>query len=236
MKTSLFTVIFLLGFLLSKPAYSQQFSMGIELGAQTAVPHYFSWGQYGEEEVDLLRPYLQSNINSYTGGFLEKKLNGVLSVRTGVLLNHISFSRSNPTGQPPNALNSIQVNNTFYHKTTMHRLGIPLSLRVALSSRMTIGAGIHVSKTFLTTARGWVGANVAGNTPLRVQFAPRFVFVPDFHLASFMTASYKLMDFYSKPLFLTVTGEYDHRWSMPVFNGINYRVIRLGLGVELRFK
>lgn len=236
MKTRFLTVILLFGVFLPLICQSQKLTKGIELGVQTAIPHYSSWGQYGEEEIDLLRPYLQSNVTSYTSGFLEKKLNAIFSVRAGLLMNQVSFSRSNATDQPPNILNGIQVNNLFYRKTTLHRLGIPVSLKAALSSRVTIGVGIHVSKTFLSTARGWVGGNFAGNNPLRVQFAPRFVYVPDFHLASFMTVSYKLMDLSSKPLFLTATGEYNHQWSMPTSNGINYRLIRLGIGVELRFE
>lgn len=236
MKTRLLTVTLLFGLVLPITVHSQKLIKGIEFGAQTAIPHYFSWAQYGEEEIDLLRPYVQSNVTSYAGGFLEKRLNPVLSVRAGLLLHQVSFRRLASVGQVPNILNQLHIDNGFYRSSTQHRLGVPISLKAAVSPRFTIGAGVHVSRTVLSTARGWNDRIFPGNNPRRIQFQPRFVQIPDFHLASFMTVSYKLMDFSSKPLFLTVTGEYDHRWSMPTSNGINYRLIRLGLGVELRFE
>lgn len=234
MKTSLLTAILLSGFLLSKPAYSQQLIKGIELGVQTAIPHYFSWGHYGEEEIDLLRPFVQSNVTSYAGGFLEKRLNAVLSVRVGLLMHQIAFSRQD-FARFPNILNQIQVDTWIYRRTTQHRIGIPISLKAAVLPRITIGMGVHISRTFFSTAGGGVD-RILVPRPRRIQLNPAFVYIPDFHLASFMTVSYKLMDFSAKPLFLSVTGEYDHRWGMPTSNGINYRLIRLGLGVEWRFE
>ncbi len=236
MKTRFLTVILLFGVFLPLIGQSQKLTKGIELGVQTAIPHYSSWGHYGEEEIDLLRPYLQSNVTSYTGGFLEKKLNAVFSVRAGLLLHQITFSRLASAEEVPVILTLLHIDNRFYRSSTQHRLGVPISLKAAISSRFTIGAGVHASRTFLSTARGWNDRIFPGNNPQRIQIQPRFLQIPDFHLASFMTASYQLMNFSSKPLFLTVTGEYDHRWSMPVSNGINYRLIRLGLGVELRFE
>lgn len=236
MKIRLLTMVLLVGFFHQISAQPQKLIKGVEFGAQTAVPHYFSWGQYGEEEIDLLRPYVQSTVTSYAGGFLEKRLNPVFSVRAGLLLNQVSFGRLVSVGQVPNILSQLHIDNGFYRRSTQHRLGMPLSLKAAISSRFTIGAGVHVSRTFLSTARGWNDRIFPGDNPRRIQFQPRFAQIPDFHLASFVTASYQLMDLASKPLFLTVTGEYDHRWSMPTFNGINYRLIRLGLGVEWRFE
>lgn len=236
MKTRFLTVILLFGVFLPLIGQSQKLTKGIELGVQTAIPHYFSWAQYGEEEIDLLRPYVQSNVTSYVSGFLEKKLNPVLSVRAGIFMHYLSFSRSTSTVQTPTILHNFQIDNRFYQRSTQHRIGIPVSLRAAVLPRITIGAGVHLSRTFLTTARGWNDRFIPRGNPGRIQFDPQLVYVPDFHLASFMTVSYKLMDLSSKPLFLTATGEYNHQWSMPTSNGINYRLIRLGLGVELRFE
>lgn len=236
MKTRFLIIFLLFWFFLPLTGQSQKLIKGIELGAQTAVPHYFSWGQYGEEEIDLLRPYVQSNVTSYVGGFLEKRLNPVFSVRTGLLMHQISFNRLNSVGQVPNILNHLQIDNGFYRRSTQHRLGIPVSLRAVVSRRITIGGGVHISRTFLTTARGWNDQIFPGGNPQRIQVDPRFVFVPDYHLATFLTASYLLKDFSSKALFVTITGEYDHQWGMPTSNGINYRLVRLGLGVELRFE
>lgn len=234
MKIQILTLMLLSGLLLPITAQSQKLIKGIEFGAQTAVPHYFSWAQYGEEEIDLLRPYVQSAVTSYAGGFLEKRLNAVFSVRAGLLMHQITFSRQE-FARFPNILNQIQVDTWLYRRTTQHRIGIPISLKAAIFPRLTLGMGVHVSRTFFSTAGGGVDRILVPRLR-QIQLSPAFVYIPDFHLASFMTASYKLMDFSAKPLFLTVTGEYDHRWSMPTSNGINYRLIRLGLGVEWRFE
>lgn len=235
MKRLQLSAVLLFGIFLPLTGHSQQFIKGIEFGAQTAVPHYFSWGQYGEEEIDLLRPYLQSTLNSYAGGFLEKKLNAVLSLRAGLLVHQVSFRRGSATGEVPNALNQIHLDNRYNRKSTRHRIGVPISLKAAISPRITIGVGGHMSRTFLSTG-SWGELFLPIGNSRRIPFGHQFIQIHDLHLASFMSASYQLMDLSSPPLFLTITGEYDHKWSMPAFNGINYRLIRLAMGMEWRFE
>lgn len=229
MKTALTISIFL--FLLPSVGFSQagKVKIGGQFGVNTAIANFYSWDPFYEDEIGSVRPFYRASSSGYFNLFAEKCMLPWLDLRLGLEVHSVAFQSS----ARPRIAVGFRAPPLFF-RSAQQRVGINLGLKVTPFQNFFVVVGAQASHVFaMTRYSAWDTAEDDG-IDLRVfSWSPGYGILQPKNISGNITMGYKIADLPYGSLSVTIFGSHDLYWTLPYREMINYRIVRVGAGLEI---